>query len=148
MRRRRRDLRVGIRVSQAERRVDRIVVGVDQVVGRAGVLRVLRIDLLDERRGAHVDRKVAAAVAGAEDRERVERRDFIVGRILVVHPLHRIGVGEIARQLFAGAEQFLNRAEPVFLLFGRRLGAARVGGRRELGERRLREIRDVRCHTA
>ena len=114
-RRRRGDLRIRVGITQAERRVDGIVIGVNQVVRGAGMLRILRRDLLDNRGGAHVDREVAAAVAGAEQRERVERLHFVIAGILVGHALHRFGGGLIARQLLSGTVGFFDRGCQPFL---------------------------------
>jgi hypothetical protein len=137
---RRRDLRISVGIAKAERRMDRIVVGMNQVVRRAWVVRILRVDLFDERGGPHVDGKVASAVAGAEQRQRVERRDLIVGRILVVHALHRLGVGEIAREFLAGTVQAVERRHPVLFLRRRRFGDSALGRGRQPGQRRLRQI--------
>ena len=52
--------RVGLGVAQTQRRVSGIVVGVDQVVHGAGMLRVRACDVLDDGRRAHVGGEVAA----------------------------------------------------------------------------------------
>ena len=141
VRRGRRNLRIRIGVAQAERGVHWIVVRVDQVVRRAGMLRVLRVDLFHQRGGLHVDGEVPAVVAGAEQRQCIERRDLIVLRKLLVHAAQLLGIGQVAGQLIAGAVQAVERRQPFFFLGGGRLGPTRLGCGRQAGERGVRLLR-------
>ena len=60
----RRDLGVNLGGSQAERCVNRIVVGVNQVVDRAGMLGIFGENPLGNSGGAHVRPKVPFRVSG------------------------------------------------------------------------------------
>ena len=103
---RRRDLRVHAGRAHAERRVDGIVVGVDQVVGGAGVLRVLREDLLHDRRGPHVGRRRRACPRTS--RGAPARRRLAASRSSgnsSCEPAHRLGVSAVAVRLFAVARR-------------------------------------------
>jgi hypothetical protein len=83
-----------------------IVERVDDVVRRARVLRVALEDLLRDRRSLHRVAGVAdAGASGAEERQRIQARDFVVRRKFGVKLAHDAGVRDIARQLVAGAEQ-------------------------------------------
>ena len=116
---RRRDAGIRPRGPQPERRVNRIVVGVNQIVRRAGMVRVIAEHRLEDRRGAHVDGEVAALVRRAEERQRVERGGVRIVRIRRDGVRHRVGVGEVARLLVAVAVEDLDGAHIV--LFPRRL---------------------------
>ena len=118
---RRRNLRVGLGVAQTQWRVSGVVIGVDQVVHGPGVLRIRPCDVLDDGRRAHVGDDVAAAVAGTEQRQRVEGLHLEVVRVLVVHPAHLGRVAGVARQLVPLAEERVNRPQPVPLLVAGRL---------------------------
>ena len=149
----RRNLPVGLGVAQAKRRVRRVVVGMDQVVHRPGMQRVRADHILDDGRRAHVGGEVAPAVAGAEQRERVERLHFQIVGIPVVHPAHVGGIGRIARQLLALAVERLDGAQPHLLLVVAGLGQALVSARAQPAERgagrvgrRLAPERVVVCH--
>ena len=72
---------------QPERRVNRIVVGMDEVVHRAWVSRIRGKDLLRYGSGSHVDTEVASALGGAENRQGRERpRRQILRERLGEHP--------------------------------------------------------------
>jgi hypothetical protein len=102
----RRDLGIGARGVETQNRVIRIVERVDDVVRGARMLRIALEDLLRDRRGLHRVACVADAGApGAEQRQCIQTRDFVVRRVFRVELAHDAGVGDVARQLVAGAEQ-------------------------------------------
>ncbi len=135
-----RDRRVGPRRTQPQRRVHRIIVGVDQVMGGARVLRVVAERFLDDRRRPHICRDVSALVGGSEKRQRVECGRFVVVRILLPQAAHRIGVGEVARSLVAVTVQDIQRAQVVLFAVGRCLGQPRFGRRSQPTQRRQRRL--------
>ncbi len=126
-----RDLRVDAGRAHAERRVDGIVVGVDQVVNRARVERILREDFLGDRGGLHVGRNVALALAGPQNREGVEgRRVLILGKPLV-EAAHRLRVVPVVGRLVPLAVKNLDGGQVHPLPLGRRLRQARFRRRGE-----------------
>ena len=109
--RRRRDLGVDAGRPQAQRRVHRVVVGVDEVVRRARVVRALGEHVLGDGGGFHVDGEVAALVRRAEKRERVEGAGVeVVGEVLG-QLAHRLGVAVVTVLLRPLAEQDRQRGE-------------------------------------
>ena len=141
---------VGARGVERERRVLGVVVGVQQVVQRLGVLRVFRQHPFEDRRDLRLDRasrqlltarraRLAeadqAARHVAEERQRIQRRDI---RIVGQHPKqvgHRGGVARVTRRAIAVSEQLFNGAEQAAL--ARRAGCrgARRWTRPETGQR-------------
>ena len=140
-----RDLRVDARGAHAERRVHGVVVAVDQVMGGAGMLRVLREDLLLDGRGLHVGLHVALVLAGAEERETVERGGVEVIRVFLVQAPHRIGVGAVAIRLLALRVELLDGFEIHLLAVGRRPGEP-LGLRRREALQRLHRGFTVALH--
>ncbi len=135
-----RDLRVGPRRTQPQRRVHRIVVGVDQVMGGARVLWVVAKHLLHHRRRSHVGRDVPALVGCAQQRHCVEGGGLVVVRILRVQAAHGVGVGEVARPLVAVAVQHLQRPQVVFLALGSCLSEPRLRCRAQPAQRSQRRL--------
>ena len=106
--------------SHTEGGVHRIVVTVNQVVRGAGMLRILREDLLDHRRGLHVGRGVPMVLAGAEQGEPVEGRRVEIVRVLLVQPPHRLRIRPVALGLRAlGVERLDGIQVQLFALRGR-----------------------------
>ena len=86
VRRRRRDARVRARRGQRERRVIGIVERVNDEVRRARMLRVFREHLLGDRRGERLAAEsLVGRPHGAEQRQRVPRRHFVIVRPLRIH---------------------------------------------------------------
>ena len=135
-------LAVRPRGPEAERRVRRVVEGVDDVVRRAGVVGIRLEHLLGERAGAHVGRHVAGALAQAQERQRVERLGFEIVGIARRQPAHGRGVERVAPGLAAVAVQNLHRVE-VPPLARRRARARRCSrARRQPRERCARRVDD------
>ena len=89
-----RDLRVTAGGGQAELRQLRLVVGVDQVVGHAGMVGLDGEEFFQDRRRLLAIGEGGVVVRfGGEQRERVEDRGFVIVRIGLVNLLHRVGVG-------------------------------------------------------
>ncbi len=105
VRRRRRDREVPTCRGQTTRCVNRIVVRVNQVVGKTRMVRMRRERFFEDGRGLQVDVFVATVVRGPEQRQPVERGCVHVVRVCAVHCLHGVEVGEIACVLVAGAVQ-------------------------------------------
>ena len=88
-----RDLRVTAGGGQAELGELRLVVGVDQVVGHAGMVGLGGEELLqDRRRLLAICESCVLVRFGGEQGERVENRGFVVIRVGLVNLLHRVGV--------------------------------------------------------
>ena len=91
--------------SQAERCVNRIVVGVNQLVDRARMLGILGEHLLDDAGAAHVGSKIPVLAGRAQDGHSVETGCFqIIGK-LAGEPSHGVRVGLGSRFLIALAEE-------------------------------------------
>ena len=136
----RRDLRVGARGGEPERRVDGVVEGVDDVVRGAGVHRVGLEDGLRDGGGLHVDREVAAVVRGAEERERVEGGGVVVAGVLLREAAHGVPVEEVAVLFGAVAVEDLDGLEPVAFALGRDPCEAFGGGGGVLGQDGQRRV--------
>ena len=106
-----RDLRVAIGSLQGQRRVNRIVEGVDDVVGRPGVVRVLAEDLAGDGAGAHAAAEIVVPVDadGPEEGDRVEGLHFIVVRKGIGVAAHRVAISEHALRFAALAEERFDR---------------------------------------
>jgi len=77
------DLAVNAGGAQTERRVDGVVIGVDQIVDSPWVLRIFGEHLLGNGGGAHVRGVIAFALAGAEQGNSVKAGGFeVVGIFL------------------------------------------------------------------
>ena len=111
-----------------ERRVIGIVERVNDEVRGARMLRVLREHLLGDRRG---ERLAAEALVGrphgAEQRQRVPRRDFVIVGPLRIHRRQRLRVRGVARELVARRViEDVDRLEERLLLRQLRFRLARV----------------------
>jgi hypothetical protein len=136
-----RDLRVETGRVERHRRVLAVVVGVQRVVRRAGMLRVALQDGGGDPAGLERDRLVPAAVGDCrEQRQRVERRGLVVARVLARELGHASRVGPIARGFVPIAEQRLDRSEVGLLARRRRLRLPRRGGGRQTIQRRTRLV--------
>ncbi len=128
-----RDLGEAMGRLQGERRVQRVVEGVDRVVHRAGMIGVVLEQ--PERDGAGADVEALAQITGRRHRaqhgERVVRGHLRVVRILLVEALHRLHVADPALDVRALAPQDLHGVEKALLSVRRRFGAALRPRRRE-----------------
>jgi len=142
--------------------VDRVVEGVDDVVGGSGVVRVGPEDPLSDRGRPHVGPEVPSLVGRAQDREGVEGGELVVVGVAILHALHVRPIGVVPGLLGGGgavgagtdahpaggradAVQDVDRAEPVLLpLAGRPLEPAL--GRRRQPSQRLEGGRPVLLH--
>ena len=116
VRRARGDRGVTLRGAEAERRVQRIVVGVDEVVQRAGMIAALGDDRLEQRRGADALARVDfVAPDGAEDGQGVEDARLDVVRMRRREARHRLLVRGVARGLVAFAVELCDGIEPRLL---------------------------------
>ena len=115
----RRDLGVDTGGGETQRRMNGVVEGVYDVVGRAGVHRVGLQDGLGHRGRLHVDREVAAVVRGSEQRKRAEGGGVVIVGVLLGQAPHGVAVAEIAGFLGTVAVQDLDGLEPVAFPFGR-----------------------------
>ena len=108
-----RDVGEAIGRRQRQRRVHRIVEGVDDVVGRARVIRIALEDAERDRSGQDVQPEgvVAERAHRLQQGQGVERGHLVVVRMLPVEPLHRFHVGDPALLELALAEQFLDRVQ-------------------------------------
>src|SRR5690606_16609379 len=79
------DESVATRSPEAQRGVNRVVVGVDQIVERPGMLRVPFIDLLGHGCRTHVGGDVPSAMTGTQYGECIERSHVLVVRPSVPH---------------------------------------------------------------
>ena len=127
---RRGDLRVGAGRGQREDGMVGIVERVDDEVRRARVFRIALEDVLGNRRrlhrGAH---RLLARPRRPEKRQRIERRNLVIARVLLVQSFHRRGIGDVARVLVARAEQHVDRLDEPSLAACRRLCGAPGRGR-------------------
>ena len=119
-----------------------IVERVNDEVRGARMLRIFREHLLRNRRGERLAAEsLVGRPHGAEQRQRIPRRDFVIGRPLRIHRRHRVRVGVVARELVARrVEEDVDRLQERFLLRQLRLRLARVGRRRDLLEDLLRRL--------
>ena len=101
---------------------------------RAGVIGGALQDLFRRRCGAHVGRHVAALRRGAEDRERVQRRDLEVVGIVCVERGERFAIAARALGARALAEEVLHAGEQGALALGAALRRAFRGARCQAGE--------------
>ena len=67
-----RNLRIDARGAQSERRMDRVIVAMNQVVDHAGMVRMLSENLFEHRSRAHIGGKIASVLGGPQRRKRVE----------------------------------------------------------------------------
>ena len=102
----------------AERGMDRVVVGMDQVVQHSRVALMGGKDLLEQRRGAHVGGEVAPLVRRAEERQGIESRGVDVVRIALVERGHGVGIEEVPLLLGALPIEDLDGAQVVALALG------------------------------
>ena len=130
-----RDLGIRARGPQPQRRVDGVVIGVNQIVRRARVIWMIAEHRLDDRRGSHVESEVAPGVGGAEQRERVKCRGVGVVRIRTIEIGHRVRIREIARLFVGVAVEDLDGAEVVLLALRLRPCDARLARRRQPRQR-------------
>ena len=119
------ELRVDACGTEAERRVDGVVIAVDEVVNDAGMTRMLWEGFFEDCGGAHVSGKVAAAFRAGEDRERVEGGGIDVVGIILVEVGHGGCIFLVAIFFAAFAVENLDGGE--ILLFARRGGFGLAG---------------------
>jgi hypothetical protein len=152
-----RDLRVRARRGQRFRGVSGIVVVVDQVVERAGMIGMAGQHPLEDRRGllldgaAHerVSVRVVAGVAeqrraargGGHEREGQEALHVGIVRVRRGQPPHPLRIRLIARRAVSASEQGLHRAEVTLLQLRLRLRGARRGRRRQPAQGCARFVR-------
>ena len=151
-----RHLRVGARRGQRQARVRRIVVIMDQVVQRPGVVGAKGEDRAKDRRrfslhGAANERMLVLIVAriakesrtarrGAHERQCEECPCLEVGRIRASQLAHRLAIGTIARCALARSVQRLDGPQVALLALGRRQSQPRLRCRRKPCERRARGV--------
>ena len=131
-----------------------IVERMDDEVRGARMLRVAVEDVFGDRRGLHGIAEIAFTwPAESEQRQRIQRRDLVVGWILFVQPLHGRRVQDVARVFVARAVQHVDRFDEIALLAGRCFRGARRGRRREAledfprrGDVLLRPERMIEAH--
>ena len=127
--RRRRDLRVDARGAKAERRVDRIVVRVNEVVRKARMIRMRGKNRFENCGRPHIDGEVAAVMRGSQQRQRIKCRRIHVVRILSRQARQRLGKREVAAVLVAVAVQDFDGAHVIPLALGLRFRHPRIGRR-------------------
>ena len=137
---RRCDFRVRPRRAQTERRMDGIVVRVNQVVRQAGMVGMGGKQRFEYGRRSHVDREVAAAMGRSEQRQRVKRCGIHIVRVLARQAGHGVGEGKVAAVLVAVAVQDLDGAHVVLLAFGSGFRDSRLSRRCEASERLERRV--------
>ena len=111
-----RNLGVDPRRAQAERRVNRIIVGVNQVMDRAGVPGILSEDLFSDAGRTHIGSKISLPVGRAEDRNRIETGGLgIIGKLAreLSHGV-RVGLGSRGFVALAEEESFDRSDIPLF----------------------------------
>ena len=130
------NLRVGAGGRQRQDRVIGIVERVDDEMRRARMFRIALEDVFGNRRRLHrVPHRLLARPGRAEQRQRIQDRYLVIGRLLLVQTFHRRRIGDVARVFVAGSEQHVDGFDEPALLARRRLRRARGSGRRQPLER-------------
>ncbi len=147
------DLGVGARGAQPQGRVDRVVIGVDQIVSGAGVVGVAIEELLGDRSRPHVGGDDANALAQSQQRERIKRLCLRIVGVVCREFCHGECIGGVALGLGAIQIEVLHGVEVRLLALRGRLGLAGLTRRGEPCQRRERRFsialvpdRMVVCH--
>ena len=138
---RRRDLRVAACGVERQRSMDRIVEGVNRVVRRSRVVRVLVEHLHRDGARPHLEpqRLIAECARSGQHRKRIERGHLVIVGVARIEPCHGLHVANPSFVVGAPlAPQRLDRFEEALLPVGRCLGGPRGTGRSEACEHRAR----------
>ena len=135
----RRNLRIRAGGRQSQNGVIGIVERMDDEVRGARMFRIPLEDVFRNGGSLHrVPHGLLARTSRAEQRQRVQHRNFVVGGILLVQPFHRRGVGDVALVFVAGAKQDIDRFDEAPFPAGGRFRRARRCRRRETFEHAAR----------
>ena len=133
-----RNLRVHLRGGQSQDGVFRVVVGVNDEVRCAWMLRIAREHLQRDRTGMHLPAKPSITAAdSAEQGEGIQRRNLVVFGKNLMQMLHGLGIGDVPGKLVAGAVEDIHRFHEIPLASGRRLSRTGLRCRRIPGQGRM-----------
>ena len=123
---------------KARMSVFRVVVGVNDEVRCAWMLRIAREHLQRDRTGMHLPAKPSITAAdSAEQGEGIQRRNLVVFGKNPMQMLHGLGIGDVPGKLVAGAVEDIHRFHEIPLASGRRLSRTGVRCWRIPGQGRM-----------
>ena len=118
----------------------RVIIGVDQVVGGSGMIRMVTKDLFADGSGPHVERHIPSWVAHAKERQGVESLRLDILRVFRRQACHRPRVQGVALVLVTLPIERFHRSEPATFPLGLCLCPPGVRSGPEPGQRRNRLV--------